>query len=323
MRLRCDINAEENQKFTEFAKWVLDIGDGKEALGSARPTHSRIMIRFSQLTTIEKIDVDDFMIPLHKFEIGDMNNLFCAASEHGDNHIPPFSTDIIGVEDFERVKSIKTIYGDKDIVKFRITDGSVWDDMANDIDRLYIQVMEEPIIAIVTSTKMKIFRIIVNPTPELQFVTLHELGLKTNIDDIKKTFLCVVKITDVKEIVNWWYNSYANCDNEEIELADKIKMANLAKLEFVVLDVSGNNYLSWVLDVELYLSANGLKDTIDLEKIPTVEQNAKAIIFLRHHIHEDLKYKYLIIKNPLTLWNNLKDRFDHQKLVHLPSVRYD
>ncbi|XP_074378013.1 uncharacterized protein LOC141719533 [Apium graveolens] len=58
-------------------------------------------------------------------------------------------------------------------------------------------------------------------------------------------------------------------------------MANLAKLEFVALDVSGNNYLSWVLDAELHLSANGLKDTIDPEKIPTVEQNAKAIIFLR------------------------------------------
>ncbi|XP_074346405.1 uncharacterized protein LOC141685187 [Apium graveolens] len=100
-------------------------------------------------------------------------------------------------------------------------------------------------------------------------------------------------------------------------------MANLAKLEFVVLDVSVNNYLSWVLDAELHLSANGLKDTIDLEKIPTVEQNAKAIIFLRHHIHEDLKSEYLTIKNPITLWNNLKDRFDHQKLVHLPSARYD
>ncbi|XP_074356213.1 uncharacterized protein LOC141695906 [Apium graveolens] len=100
-------------------------------------------------------------------------------------------------------------------------------------------------------------------------------------------------------------------------------MANLAKLEFVVLDVSGNNYLLWVLDAELHLSVNGLKDTIDPEKIPTVEQNAKAITFLRYHIHEDLKSEYLTIKNPLTLWNNLKDRFDHQKLVHLPSARYD
>lgn len=100
-------------------------------------------------------------------------------------------------------------------------------------------------------------------------------------------------------------------------------MANLAKLEFVALDVSGDNYLSWVLDAELHLSAKGLEDTIESGKTPTTEQNAKAIIFLRHHIHEDLKSEYLTVKNPLTLWNNLKDRFDHQKLVYLPTARYD
>ncbi|XP_074362946.1 uncharacterized protein LOC141703288 [Apium graveolens] len=101
------------------------------------------------------------------------------------------------------------------------------------------------------------------------------------------------------------------------------KMANLAKLEFLALDVSGDNYLSWVVDAELHLSANGLKDTIESGKTPNVEQNAKAIIFLRHHIHENLKSEYLTVKNPLTLGNNLKYRFDHQKIVHLPHARYD
>ncbi|XP_074356098.1 uncharacterized protein LOC141695780 [Apium graveolens] len=100
-------------------------------------------------------------------------------------------------------------------------------------------------------------------------------------------------------------------------------MANLAKLEFVPLDVSRDNYLSWVVDAELHLSANGLKYTIESGKTPSVEQNAKAIIFLMHHIHENLKFEYLTVKNPLTLWNNLKDKFDHQKLVHLPHAWYD
>ncbi|XP_074328481.1 uncharacterized protein LOC141666390 [Apium graveolens] len=100
-----------------------------------------------------------------------------------------------------------------------------------------------------------------------------------------------------------------------------VKMTNLAKLEFVALDVSGDNYLSWVVNAELHLSANGLKDTIESGKTPSVEQNGNAIIFLRHHIHENLKSEYLTVKNPLTLWNNLKDRFDHQKLVHLPHAR--
>ncbi|XP_074336732.1 uncharacterized protein LOC141673903 [Apium graveolens] len=111
--------------------------------------------------------------------------------------------------------------------------------------------------------------------------------------------------------------------NTTIKVGAAVKMANLAKLEFFAFNVSGDNYLSWVVNVELHLSANGLKDTMESRKTPSVEQNAKAIIFLRHHIHENLKSKYLTVKNPLTLWNNLNYRFDHQKLVHLPQARYD
>jgi hypothetical protein len=39
-------------------------------------------------------------------------------------------------------------------------------------------------------------------------------------------------------------------------------MANLTKLEFVVLDISGKNYLPWTLDAEIHLTANNLGDTI-------------------------------------------------------------
>jgi hypothetical protein len=33
-------------------------------------------------------------------------------------------------------------------------------------------------------------------------------------------------------------------------------MSNLTKLEFVALDISGKNYLSWILDAEIHLEAN-------------------------------------------------------------------
>ncbi|CAM8911323.1 unnamed protein product [Rhodiola kirilowii] len=33
-------------------------------------------------------------------------------------------------------------------------------------------------------------------------------------------------------------------------------MSNLARLEFTALDVSGRNYLTWVVDVELHLACN-------------------------------------------------------------------
>ena len=35
-------------------------------------------------------------------------------------------------------------------------------------------------------------------------------------------------------------------------------MLNLTKLEFVALDISRKNYLSWILDVEIYLGAMNL-----------------------------------------------------------------
>ncbi|KAL0325285.1 UNVERIFIED_CONTAM: hypothetical protein Sradi_5097800 [Sesamum radiatum] len=50
---------------------------------------------------------------------------------------------------------------------------------------------------------------------------------------------------------------------------------------------------------------------------------AKAMILLRHHLHESLKSQYLTVKSPFQLWKSLKDRFDHQKTVILPCARYE
>jgi hypothetical protein len=43
-------------------------------------------------------------------------------------------------------------------------------------------------------------------------------------------------------------------------------MANLTKLKFVALHISGKNYLPWTLNVEIHLTANNLEDTIKDEK---------------------------------------------------------
>ncbi|XP_052882695.1 uncharacterized protein LOC128291565 [Gossypium arboreum] len=100
-------------------------------------------------------------------------------------------------------------------------------------------------------------------------------------------------------------------------------MSNLAKLEFATLDISGKNYLSWVLDAEIHLDAKGLGNTILADKEAFNQDKAKAMIFIRHHLHEGLKVEYLTVKDPLELWKNLKERFDHQKTVILPKARYD
>jgi hypothetical protein len=38
--------------------------------------------------------------------------------------------------------------------------------------------------------------------------------------------------------------------------------SNLTKLEFTALDISENNYLSWILDAEIEIEAMNLGDTI-------------------------------------------------------------
>ena len=54
-----------------------------------------------------------------------------------------------------------------------------------------------------------------------------------------------------------------------------------------------------------------------------MQDRAKALIFLRHHLDESLKNEYLTVKDSLVLWQSLKDRYDHQKIVILPKARYD
>ncbi|KAM3284560.1 hypothetical protein P3S67_023359 [Capsicum chacoense] len=98
---------------------------------------------------------------------------------------------------------------------------------------------------------------------------------------------------------------------------------NLTKCESVALQSSGKNYISWVLDVEIHLDAIGLGDAIKNENTTSSQNRTKAMIFLHHHLDEVLKIKYLTTKDPLVLWNSLKERFDHLYMFILPKARYE
>ena len=100
-------------------------------------------------------------------------------------------------------------------------------------------------------------------------------------------------------------------------------MANITKLEFAALDISGKNYFSWILDVEIHLDAMNLGNTIKEENTASQQDHAKALIFLHHHIDEVLKSEYLTVKDLLLLWKSLKERYDHQNTVILPRTCYD
>jgi hypothetical protein len=52
-------------------------------------------------------------------------------------------------------------------------------------------------------------------------------------------------------------------------------MTNLTKLEFVALDISGKNYLSWTLNAEIHLTVNNLGDTIKMKIRPPRRRKPK------------------------------------------------
>ena len=100
-------------------------------------------------------------------------------------------------------------------------------------------------------------------------------------------------------------------------------MASIAKREFDILDLSGQKYLEWKVDAFTYLKANGLEQTIAENNTTTPQEKAKAIVFLRHHIHESLKTEYLFVEDPRELWESLKERYGHQNEVILPQALYE
>ena len=66
-------------------------------------------------------------------------------------------------------------------------------------------------------------------------------------------------------------------------------MSNVTKLEFAAFDISGKNYLSWILDAEIHLDAMNLGNTIKGGNTTSLQDRVKALIFLHHHIDEGLK----------------------------------
>ncbi|XP_018458040.2 uncharacterized protein LOC108828869 [Raphanus sativus] len=98
-------------------------------------------------------------------------------------------------------------------------------------------------------------------------------------------------------------------------------MANMEKIQFPALDITGTNYISWVTNVELHLESLGLSETINEDNTSTPQDKAKSVIFLRRHLNESIIYDYANMRDPKELWKSLKDRFDHQKDITLPLAR--
>ena len=78
-------------------------------------------------------------------------------------------------------------------------------------------------------------------------------------------------------------------------------MSNITKLEFAALDISGKNYLSYILDAEIHLDAMNLGNIIKGGNTTSLQDRAKPLLFLCYHTDEGLKSEYLMVKDPLIL----------------------
>ena len=65
-------------------------------------------------------------------------------------------------------------------------------------------------------------------------------------------------------------------------------MANIEKPKFNILDVSGNNYLSWYLDFELHFQGQGLVEILVEDGDYTEKDEANAFIFIHRHLLDAL-----------------------------------
>lgn len=95
----------------------------------------------------------------------------------------------------------------------------------------------------------------------------------------------------------------------------------MEKLQFLVMKLDGSNYLSWSQNVEIILNAKGLGDTIIMDHHGDLQTKAQAIFILCHHLDRELQAEYLDEYNPWALWDALKKRYDHLRLISLPVTR--
>ncbi|XP_070681821.1 uncharacterized protein [Malus domestica] len=87
-------------------------------------------------------------------------------------------------------------------------------------------------------------------------------------------------------------------------------MANLAKLDFVALDITRKNYLTWIMDAKIHLEAANLGETIKEDNSASSQDRAKAMICIRRHLDKGLKSDF--VEKPLlrkTSWKRLSTLF--------------
>jgi hypothetical protein len=84
--------------------------------------------------------------------------------------------------------------------------------------------------------------------------------------------------------------------------------------EFEELALDGHNYPIWSMNVKITLALRGMYEAIVLpiereQALPPTHQY-NALYIIRHHIHPDLKSKYVQEEEPSVLWTALQNYYE-------------
>ena len=72
------------------------------------------------------------------------------------------------------------------------------------------------------------------------------------------------------------------------------------------------------LDVEFHLQGEDLANSLKEDENANVKDKENALIFMCCHFHNSLEVQYLMVRDPLELWNKLRKRYGYMKIMVLP-----
>ncbi|KAK1401451.1 hypothetical protein POM88_001056 [Heracleum sosnowskyi] len=150
-----------------------------------RPVPSAMCIDFCIHTIVQQVVGDDWSIPLNKFDLLNVVDVYAVARGYARDQVPINTIDVIGVVDNPgQVKTVPTRTGEKQVHCFNMTDGmcsikvSVWEDMIASTIDMFEMDLQQPIVLILSSVRLHMFmyspsivtlpysRIYVNPDME-------------------------------------------------------------------------------------------------------------------------------------------------------------
>ena len=78
-------------------------------------------------------------------------------------------------------------------------------------------------------------------------------------------------------------------------------MANIDKLQFLAVKITGENYVEWVTNVKPYLVMKKITETIIIGNKSPPEHIAEPIIFMKKDLDENLTHDYASVEDPAGL----------------------